>query len=143
MAFFQTRLRKISIWQKSSETWESDFKFYIFPYPIFKEYRYWKNVIHHIDSKNEWLLLSVSFGQVEFTFVLTLENAFYWKFHFKANRKSIGSTKNVCSLKNTSDGALFSAVAGIRAYSFTDIWLLGDCFCFLATFWAYRLFHQQ
>ena len=37
-------------------------------------------------------------------------------------------------MKNTSDGALFSTVAGIRAYSFTEIWLLGDCFCFLATF---------
>ena len=26
MVFFRTRLRKISIWQKFSETWESDFK---------------------------------------------------------------------------------------------------------------------
>ena len=26
MVFFQTRLRKISTWQKFSETWESDFK---------------------------------------------------------------------------------------------------------------------
>ena len=44
--------------------------------PYYK-YRYLKNVIHQIDSENEWLLLPASltakFGLV---FVLTLENAF-------------------------------------------------------------------
>ena len=47
------------------------------PLSRIKEYRYLKNVIHQIDSKNEWLLLSASvtakFGLV---FVVTLENAF-------------------------------------------------------------------
>ena len=42
-----------------------------------KEYRYSKNVIHKLDNKNEWLLLSASltakFGLV---LVLTLENTF-------------------------------------------------------------------
>ena len=45
-----------------------------------------KNVIHQIDSKNEWLLLSVTFmAKLELIFVLTIENAFSWSFHFKAN----------------------------------------------------------
>ena len=40
-------------------------------------YRCLKNVIHHIDSKNEWLLLSVAFTEkLELVFVLTFENAF-------------------------------------------------------------------
>ena len=48
-------------------------KFYKFHY----QYRCFKNVIHQIDSKNGWLLLSASFT-VKFglVFVLTLENAF-------------------------------------------------------------------
>ena len=42
-----------------------------------KEYKCLKNVIHQIDSKNEWLLLSVTFtAKFELVFVLTLENAF-------------------------------------------------------------------
>ena len=45
-------------------------------------------------SKNEWLLLSESFTEkLELVFVLTFENAFSWSFHFKANRKIIGSSK--------------------------------------------------
>ena len=40
-------------------------------------YRCLKNVIHQIDSKNEWLLLSVTFtAKLELDFVLTFENAF-------------------------------------------------------------------
>ena len=36
-----------------------------------------KNVIHQIDSKNEWLLLSVTFtAKLGLVFVLTFENAF-------------------------------------------------------------------
>ena len=54
-----------------------------------------KNVIHQIDSKNEWLLLSVSFtAKFGLIFVLTLENAFSLRFHFKAIRKSTCSFKN-------------------------------------------------
>ena len=50
---------------------------------------------HQTDSKSEWLLLSVTFTvKLELVFVLTLENAFSYSFHFKANRKSIGSFKN-------------------------------------------------
>ena len=42
-----------------------------------KEYRCLRNVIHQIDSKNEWLLLSASFtAKFGLVFVLTLENAF-------------------------------------------------------------------
>ena len=48
-------------------------KFYIFHY----QYRCLKNVIHQIDSKNGWLLLSASFtAKFGLVFVLTLENAF-------------------------------------------------------------------
>ena len=50
------------------------------------------------DSTNrqyESLLLSASFtAKFELVFVLTLENTFSWMFRFKANRKSIGSSKN-------------------------------------------------
>ena len=36
-----------------------------------------EKVIHQIDSKNEWLLLSVTFtAKLELVFVLTFENAF-------------------------------------------------------------------
>ena len=50
--------------------------------------------VHQIDSKNECLLLSVTFtAKLELAFVLTFESAFSYSFHFKANRKSIGSSK--------------------------------------------------
>ena len=53
-----------------------------------------ENVIHQIGSKNEWLLLSVTFtSKLELVFVLTFENAFSLSFLFKANRKSIDSSK--------------------------------------------------
>ena len=40
-------------------------------------YRCLKNVIYQVDSKNEWLLLSVTFtAKLELVFVLTFENAF-------------------------------------------------------------------
>ena len=49
------------------------FKFYTFHYQC----RCLKNVIHQIDSKNGWLLLSASFtAKVAWVFVLTLKNAF-------------------------------------------------------------------
>ena len=48
-------------------------KFYTFHYQC----RCLKNVIHQIDSKNGWLLLSASFtAKFGLVFVLTLENAF-------------------------------------------------------------------
>ena len=44
---------------------------------IYQEYRCLKNLIHQVDSKNDWLLLSAGFtAKVELVFVLTLENAF-------------------------------------------------------------------
>ena len=65
-------------------------KFYTFHY----QYRCLKNVIHQIDSKNGWLLLSASFtAKFGLVFVLTLKNAFSRRFHFQDNRKSIGSSK--------------------------------------------------
>ena len=52
-------------------------------------------MIHQIDSKNEWLLLSITFAvKLDLVFVLTLENAFSESFHFKANRNSMDSSKN-------------------------------------------------
>ena len=57
-------------------------------------YRCLKNVIHQIDNKNEWLLLSITFtAKLELVFVLTFENSFSQSFHFEANRKGIGSSK--------------------------------------------------
>ena len=48
-------------------------KFYRFHY----QYICLKNVIHQIDNKNGWLLLSASFtAKFGLVFVLTLENAF-------------------------------------------------------------------
>ena len=42
------------------------------------EYRFLKNVIRQIDSKNEWFLLSASFtAKYRLVFVLTLESAFF------------------------------------------------------------------
>ena len=56
-----------------------------------------KNVIHQIDSKNEWLVLSSSFtAKFELAFGFTLENAFTLRFHFKVNSKSIVSSKQRC-----------------------------------------------
>ena len=43
---------------------------------------------------SEWLLLSATFMALfELVFTITQENAFSQRFHFKANRKSVGSTK--------------------------------------------------
>ena len=70
-------------------------KFYTFHYYVLR-LQCLKNGIHQIDSKNEWLVLSARFTvKVELVFVLTLENAFSWRFDFKANREreSIGSSK--------------------------------------------------
>ena len=66
-------------------------KFYTFHY----QYRCSKNVIHQIDSKNGWLLLSAASFTEKFGlgFVLTLEKPFSWGFNFQANRKSIASSK--------------------------------------------------
>ena len=48
--------------------------------------------VHQIDSKNEWLLLSITFtAKLELVFVLTFEKGFSQSFHFKANRKGINS----------------------------------------------------
>ena len=51
-------------------------------------------MIHQVGSKNEWLLLPVTFTtKHELDFALTFENAFSQSFHFKAKRNSIGSPK--------------------------------------------------
>ena len=52
-------------------------------------------MIHQIDMKNEWLLLSANFTtKFGLVFILLLENTFSQRFHFKANRKCISSYKN-------------------------------------------------
>ena len=44
---------------------------------ILLSYRCLKNMIYQVGSKNEWLLLSVTFtAKLELVFVLTFENAF-------------------------------------------------------------------
>ena len=61
---------------------------------VIKEYRCLKNAINQLE-RNEWLFLSAFQQglQQKLVFVLTQENAFSLRFHFKANRKSIGSFK--------------------------------------------------
>ena len=52
-----------------------------------------KKGIHQTDSKNGRLLLLASFmTKLELIFVLTSENAFPYRFQFKASRKSIVSS---------------------------------------------------
>ena len=63
-------------------------------------------MIHQIDSKSEWLLLSVTFtAKLELVFVLTFENTSSYSFHFKANRKRIGSSKS--GARDFQNSALF------------------------------------
>ena len=60
-----------------------------------------KNVIHQIDNKNECLLLPASFrAKFGLAFVLTPRKRFFvlTRFHFKANRKSIGSSKKLLGI---------------------------------------------
>ena len=53
-------------------------------------------MIHQTDSENVWLLLSANFTpKFGLVFVLTLENAISYRFYFKTNGKSIGSSKMV------------------------------------------------
>ena len=53
-----------------------------------KEYSCLKNVIHQIDSKNEWVLLLASFAaKLGFVFVLTMENAFLLEVAFSSQQK--------------------------------------------------------
>ena len=61
-----------------------------------KECKCFKNVIHQIDSKNEWLLLSASFtAKCVLIFVLTLENVFSFRgFILNATEKAWILLKN-------------------------------------------------
>ena len=72
MCFTQFSTR--NVWLAASDLlrmFTQTIKFYAF------HYRCLKNVIHQIDSENEWLLLSASFtSKLGLLFVLTLENAF-------------------------------------------------------------------
>ena len=67
-------------WLAASELFDmftQSIKFYYTLYYTCKEYRCLENVIHQIDSKNEWLLLPASFSaKFGLVFVLTLENVF-------------------------------------------------------------------
>ena len=54
-----------------------------------KEYRYLEKVILR-STENERLLISATFtAKFELVFVITLENAFFQRFHFKTSRKSM------------------------------------------------------
>ena len=73
-------------------TFTQSFKFYTFDYHILK--RCLKNLARQIDSKIKLVLHSASFtAKFGLVFVLALENTFLWRFHFKTNRKSRGSSK--------------------------------------------------
>ena len=62
-----------------------------------------------IQIGSEWLLLSATFmALLELVFTITQENAFSQRFHFKANRKSIGSTKAVLE----TSGIFFVTITG-------------------------------
>ena len=51
-------------------------------------------MIHQIEIKNEWFPSAVFTAKFGLVFVLILEKVFSQTFHFKANRKSTGSSKN-------------------------------------------------
>ena len=54
-----------------------------------KQYRCLKNVLHQIDSKNEWLLLSASITtKFALAFVLTLESVFLRGFILKPTERA-------------------------------------------------------
>ena len=73
-------MEELDLVQKFSEIQGSDVFRYVHTIKvllILLSYRCLKNVIHQVDSKNEWLLLSVIFtAKLELVFVLTFENAF-------------------------------------------------------------------
>ena len=57
--------------------------------------QYLKNVIHQIDSKNEWLFLSASFmAKFGLIFVSTLENTFFRGFILKPTERAWVLLKN-------------------------------------------------
>ena len=59
-------------------------------------------MIHPIDSQNDWMPLSVTFtAKFELVFILTFANGFSESFHFKASRKTIGSSKAVLGILNS------------------------------------------
>ena len=54
-------------------------------------------MIHQVGSKNEWLLLSVTFtAKLDLVFVLTFEYTFSKSFNFKANRNSPPFERSAC-----------------------------------------------
>ena len=60
-----------------------------------KEYKMFENVIHPVDNKNKWLLLSASFtAKFGLVFVLTLENAFFRGFILKLTERAYVLLKN-------------------------------------------------
>ena len=64
-------------------------------------YRCLKNVIHYINSKNEWSLLSLTFtAKLELVFVWTFENAFSRIFHFRAKITVLGIFKIALRLRD-------------------------------------------
>ena len=70
-------------------------KLYTFHYHILKSTDVWKRWFTNY-AENKWLFLSTSFtAKFELVFVLAQENAFPLRFHFEANRKSIGASKEL------------------------------------------------
>ena len=62
LSFTQSSAR--NVWLAASDLFRKftqSIKVSIHSIIIYQEYRYLKNVIHQIDSKNEWFLLSASF----------------------------------------------------------------------------------
>ena len=65
-------------------------------------YRCLKNVIHPIDSKNEWLLISVTFtAKLELVFVWTFGNAFPQSFYFKPTERALVLKNGSRNFKNS------------------------------------------
>ena len=83
-AYIEHKLETLTILTGKSfcSTYKNSFKykvgcFWRFQYVYTINCKCLKNVIHQIDSKAEWLLLSVTFAaKFELIFVLTFENAF-------------------------------------------------------------------
>ena len=74
--FYMVLLNSAQEWLRGC-FWPFSSYVYTFHYHLLKSIDVLKNVIHQIDSKNEWLLLSACFtAKFGMVFVLTLENAF-------------------------------------------------------------------
>ena len=85
------------------------------------EYRCLKNVIHQIDSKNEWLFLSASFtAKLWLVFVSTLENAFSRDQTYIKSSRALGTRLAFTKIKKTRDRPTLPTVGWRQTSNFLN-----------------------